>query len=248
MVNSFVEHIVWDWNGTIFGDSRALIDATIQAFAMCGMPPITVADYQREHTQPIPVFYNRLAGRVLSDEEQAQLDECFQAAYQRYRDNIMLTHDSIDAMSLWRTANRSQSLLSMHPHDRLVPLIERTGISEFFTRVDGTIGVLTRKAPHLAEHLDRQGIRADRAVVIGDSVDDARAAQACGAHCLLYHPGEDALHAREHFQELGVPIVETLIDAVGQLLDPSVGTLNRRLARADEPTVVGVVPAFEESV
>jgi phosphoglycolate phosphatase-like HAD superfamily hydrolase len=247
MVNSFVEHIVWDWNGTIFGDSRALIDATIEAFARCGMPPITVADYQREHTQPIPVFYNRLAGRTLSAEEQARLDHCFQAAYARYRDTIVLTHDSVDAMSLWRAADGRQSLLSMHPHDRLMPLVRRTGIADFFTRIDGTVGVLARKAPHLAEHLGRQGINAERAVVIGDSMDDARAAQECGAHCLLYHPGEDALHAREHFHELGVPIVETLVDAVGQLLDPSVGTLNRRLARAEEPTVVGVVPAFEES-
>ena len=25
------EHIVWDWNGTVFGDSRALIESTIDA-------------------------------------------------------------------------------------------------------------------------------------------------------------------------------------------------------------------------
>ncbi|MFF5565786.1 HAD family hydrolase [Streptomyces sp. NPDC012623] len=238
----FVRHIVWDWNGTLFNDSRALIDATIDAFTQCGMPPITIADYQSKHTQPIPEFYNRLAGRTLTDDEQNRLNECFQDAYQRYREKVALTVDSIAAMSRWRAANRQQSLLSMHPHDRLVPLVENAGIAAFFTRVDGAVGTLTRKAPHLAEHLERQGIDAERAVVVGDSVDDARAAQVCGAHCLLYHPGADALHAREHFEELGVPVVETLAAAVSQLLDPAAGNLGRRLARSQEAAVIGVVP------
>ncbi|MFE3094450.1 HAD family hydrolase [Streptomyces sp. NPDC059248] len=241
-----MNHIVWDWNGTLFNDSRALIDATVDAFALCGMPPITIADYQLKHCQPIPEFYNRLAGRILTDDEQTRLDQCFQDAYQRHRERVALTGDSITAMARWSDANRRQSLLSMHPHDRLMRLVDQTGIAEFFTRIDGTLGTLAYKAPHLAEHLKRQGIAPERVVVVGDSVDDARAAQECGVHCLLYHPGEDALHAREHFEELGVPVVETLVGAVSQLLDPSAGNLNRRLARAEESTVIGVVPAPQE--
>ena len=48
-----IEHLVWDWNGTLFGDGRALIESTIEAFAAAGMPPITRELYQRHHSQPI---------------------------------------------------------------------------------------------------------------------------------------------------------------------------------------------------
>lgn len=246
MQDPLVSHIVWDWNGTIFNDSRALIDATLDAFAECGLPPITVADYQRKHTQPIPEFYNQLARRTLTDNEQDRLNQGFQTAYLRYRQKARLTDDSIAAMSRWRAANQQQSLLSMHPHERLVPLVKREGITDFFTRIDGAVGTLPRKAPHLAEHLERQGIAPERAVVVGDSVDDARAARECGVFCLLYHSGDNALHAREHFEELRVPVVETLVGAVSLLLDPAAGRIGRQLSHTGEPGVVGVVPASGE--
>jgi phosphoglycolate phosphatase-like HAD superfamily hydrolase len=208
-------HIVWDWNGTVFGDSRALIDATIDAFASCGLPPVTRATYQRRHTQPIIRFYELLAGRALTSDEQGRLDDCFRAAYARHRQSVTLTADAVEAFTLWTAAGGSQSLLSMYPHEQLVPLVTAAGIGHHFTRVDGSTGRdLAHKAPHLRRHLHEQGIAPRRAVIVGDSLDDARAARECGIRCVLYHPGEDALHSREHFADAGVPVVPTLTAAV----------------------------------
>jgi phosphoglycolate phosphatase-like HAD superfamily hydrolase len=214
-----VQHVVWDWNGTIFGDSKALIDSTIDAFRDAGMEPITREGYQRHHVQPIPLFYDRLAGRTLSPAEQRLLDQHFQVAYLRRRETIRLTYDAVDALTLWRDAGGGQSLLSMYPHDRLVPLVEKSGITGFFSAVDGLVGEESgRKAPHLRRHLEKVGVSPDRVLVIGDSADDARAARECGAACLLYHAGEDALHAIDHFDDLGVPIVHSLTEAVTEIL------------------------------
>ncbi|MFC0006722.1 HAD family hydrolase [Micromonospora siamensis] len=214
-----IDHIVWDWNGTVFGDSRALIEATIEAFAACGLPPVTRTDYQRHHTQPITHFYERLAGRELTDQEQEQLDRCFHAAYGRHRERVTLTVDAVEALTRWDATGRGQSLLSMYPHERLVPLVTAAGIDRFFTRVDGTAppGV-PRKAPHLRRHLEIQRLRPERTVLVGDSVDDALAARECGTHCVVYHPGEDALHARDHVADLGVPVVATLRAAVDHVI------------------------------
>lgn len=209
------EHIVWDWNGTVYGDSRALIDATIDAFAACGLPAVTRVSYQRHHTQPISTFYERLAGRILTQDEQRRLDECFRAAYGRHRQSVALTADAVRALSRWAAAGRRQSLLSMYPHRQLMPLVIDAGIEGYFTRIDGTAGDdVARKAPHLRRHLREQGIAPERAVVVGDSLDDARAARECGVPCVLYHPGEDALHSRDHFADVGVPVVGTLLGAV----------------------------------
>lgn len=214
-----IDHIVWDWNGTLLGDSGAIIDATIAAFAACGLPSVTAAEYRRRHTQPISEFYNRLAGRRLSDEEQARLLTCFHTAYGRRRKLVSLAVDAVEALSLWAEAGRRQSLLSMYPHDLLMPMVTGTGIGHFFARVDGTDGVdIASKAPHLSRHLKQLGVSPKRVLVIGDSIDDARAARACGAHSVLYHSGENALHLREHFAEVGVPVVTTLRGAVEDLL------------------------------
>jgi phosphoglycolate phosphatase-like HAD superfamily hydrolase len=210
-----IDHLVWDWNGTILGDSRALIAATIDAFRVCGLHPITLADYQRHHVQPIPLFYERLAGRVLTEQEQARLAECFMTAYAKHREAVTLTADALVALQQWAAAGHGQSLLSMFPHAALTPLVTAMGVAPFFARVDGSVGPdVSAKAPHLARHLEILDLKPDRVLLVGDSVDDARAAAACGVRCLLYHAGDDALHARDHFTGLGVTVVGSLREAV----------------------------------
>jgi len=215
MTETVGKHIVWDWNGTIFGDSDALIEATIDAFRACGLPAVTRADYQRHHTQPIPTFYERLAGRSLTDDEQRRLDRGFRTAYAGHRARATLTVDAVAALTRWAAIGGRQSLLSMYPHHELVPLVHTAGITSFFARIDGTTDHdVARKAPHLARHLQRQNLPPTRVLLVGDSVDDVRAARECGVDCLVYHPGAAALHAREHFADLDVPLVATLQEAV----------------------------------
>lgn len=210
-----IDHLVWDWNGTLFADSRALIESTIEAFSAAGMLPITREMYQHHHAQPIPRFYDRLAGRVLTEQEQAVLAEQFQIAYLKRRDTTPLTGDAVEALTQWADTGRTQSLLSMYPHERLLPLVDKAGIRDFFTTVDGLVGDEShRKAPHLQRQLNKLGRAPDRVLLIGDSADDALAAQACGVRCLLYHAGEHALHSRDHFSSLDTPVVETLREAV----------------------------------
>ncbi|MBB5891040.1 HAD family hydrolase [Kutzneria kofuensis] len=212
-----MEHIVWDWNGTLFGDGAALIESTIEAFHAAGLPAVTRELYQRHHAQPIPLFYNRLAGRELSDAEQAALAVHFQTAYVKRRDTIPLTHDALTSLQRWQGAGRTQSLLSMYPHDELMPLVQRTGIAGFFAAVDGLRdGERGRKAPHLRRQLDELGFDPSTVLLVGDSVDDAVAARECGTQFRLYHAGRDALHARDHFA--GMSIVDSLGEAVDAAL------------------------------
>jgi phosphoglycolate phosphatase-like HAD superfamily hydrolase len=214
-MKELIDHIVWDWNGTVFGDSNALIEATIDAFRACGLPSVTRADYQRHHTQPIPAFYDRLAGRPLTGDEQRHLDQCFRAAYAGHRARATLTSDAVAALTRWAATGGRQSLLSMYPHTELVPLVQTAGIASFFARIDGTTDHdVARKAPHLARHLQRQNLPPARVLLVGDSVDDVRAARECGVDCVVYHPSADALHARGHFADLDVPLVPTLQAAV----------------------------------
>jgi phosphoglycolate phosphatase-like HAD superfamily hydrolase len=215
-----IEHIVWDWNGTLFGDGAALIESTIEAFRMAGLPVVTRELYQRHHAQPIPLFYNRLAGRELSDAEQEALAGHFQVAYLRQRDTIPLTHDALVSLRRWQRAGRTQSLLSMYPHDDLMPLVRKAGIAEYFAVVDGLRGTERgRKAPHLRRQLDRLGLDPSTVLLVGDSVDDAVAARECGTRFRLYHAGRDALHARDHFA--GMSIVDSLGEAVDGALSAS---------------------------
>ncbi|HVK22657.1 MAG TPA: HAD family hydrolase [Actinokineospora sp.] len=212
-----VEHIVWDWNGTLFDDGDALVCATIDAFAATGIAEVTTADFQAHFTRPITEFYERLAGRSLTDVEQRRLDEAFQRSYADRIDAATLHADAVAALSACRDSGRTQSLLSMYPHDLLTALRPVRSVAHYFVRVDGMVeDELPRKEPHLRRHLTGLDLDPARVLVVGDSTDDLDAAAACGALAVLYHPRHQPLLSHARVDALGVPVVAELPDAVHQ--------------------------------
>lgn len=203
-----VRHLVWDWNGTLLDDADAMIQSTIDAFAAMQLPPLTVERYRQLHTQPIEVFYSRLLDRPVSTELSDRIRTAYREAYIRRRPTLSLAPEAVGALERVASLGISQSLLSMHPHDPLIPLLDGFGISAHFTRIDGQRGPdAGYKSGHLAHHLELLGIPGRATLLIGDSVDDARAARAAGARCVLYASG---LHTTEDLEKEEVPVVSSL--------------------------------------
>ncbi|GAA2803171.1 HAD family hydrolase [Saccharopolyspora taberi] len=201
------KHVVWDWNGTLYGDAEALIASTIEAFGTAGLA-LTPERYRRMHTQPIDEFYDRLFGGPVPDGTRRSLHAAFAAAYARRQPELRLSPGTRDSLRQTAELGLSQSVLSMHPHDRLLGLVVRFGIDGYFARIDGQRGPdAGYKAEHLAGHLRALGRSGHEVLLIGDSVDDARAAKEVGARCVLYASG---LHAFDVLEAEGVPVVESL--------------------------------------
>ncbi|TQK44923.1 phosphoglycolate phosphatase-like HAD superfamily hydrolase [Streptomyces sp. SLBN-118] len=207
-------HLVWDWNGTLLDDITAVIGATNAAFEEIGLEPITLERYRQMYCVPIPLFYERLMGRLPSDAEWEVMDEAFHRHYSEHRIGCLLTEGVEELLHEWRLAGRSQSLLSMYVHEELVPVVRGYGIEDHFIRVDGRTGPSGgTKALHMERHLAALGGFAapDRTVVIGDAVDDAVAAAHVGARAVLYTGGS---HSRASLESAGVPVVDSLAEAV----------------------------------
>ncbi|MFI9806144.1 HAD family hydrolase [Streptomyces sp. NPDC052301] len=207
-------HIVWDWNGTLFHDNDAIIGATNAAFAELGLAPITLEQYRRLYCVPVPKFYERLLGRLPTDAEWELMDGVFHRHYADHRVRCGLTEGAAELLAGWRSAGRSQSLLSMYGHEELVPLVRGFGIETHFIRVDGRTGPSGgSKAEHMVRHLQALGaaVSPSRTVVIGDAADDAVAAGSVGARAVLYTGGS---HSRASLEGAGVPVVDTLAEAV----------------------------------
>jgi phosphoglycolate phosphatase-like HAD superfamily hydrolase len=211
-------HIIWDWNGTLLHDIHVVIEATNASFAEIGIPPISLERYRELFCVPIPRFYERLIGRLPSEEEWAVMDSAFDRHYTARADAVGLAEGAAGLLDAWQAAGRTQSMCSLAAHDRLLPWVSRLGIDRHFVRIDGNRGdgVLNGKAQQMARHvaaLDRMldGVDASRAVVIGDATDDALAAAHAGAKAVLYTGGS---HSRRSLLSAGVPVVDSLAEAV----------------------------------
>ncbi|MFB7905464.1 HAD family hydrolase [Kitasatospora sp. NPDC059146] len=207
-------HIVWDWNGTLFHDMDAVLGASNAAFATIGVGPMTLQQYREQYEIPIPRFYERLLGRMPSTEEWLRLDDAFHDRYVELSRACGLTEGVPELLAGWQAAGHSQSLLSMYEHEKLVPLVDGFGLTGSFLRVDGRSGPSGgQKAQQLTRHLAELGERVDpaRTVLIGDAADDALAALHAGARAVLYTGGS---HTREKLEPVGVPVVDSLAEAV----------------------------------
>jgi len=204
------KHLVWDWNGTLLDDLRLVVDATNASLATCGGPVVTADEHRRDYRRPISAYYAHVLGRAITEEEFALLDGAFHHAYRAGLATCGLVSDALTALATWPG---TQSLLSMWFHAELVVAVERYGIAARFARVDGLRGAIGggHKEAHLIAHLDAIGVAGADTVLVGDSLDDAHAAAAVGARCVLYAGGftdPPALHAT------GLPVASSLVEAV----------------------------------
>jgi phosphoglycolate phosphatase-like HAD superfamily hydrolase len=207
-------HIVWDWNGTLLNDMAAVVGASNAAFALVGSGPLTVAEYREKYEIPIPRFYQRVLGYQPSGAQWEELDAAFHRSYLELSGQARLTDGVPELLAGWVADGHTQSLLSMYQHERLLPVVERYGIQGHFLRVDGRTGPSHgQKAASMVRHLQALGEAVDpaRTVVIGDAADDALAAREAGVHAVLYTGGS---HIRANLEPLGVPVVDTLAEAV----------------------------------
>ncbi|MEU5387788.1 HAD family hydrolase [Kitasatospora cineracea] len=207
-------HIVWDWNGTLLSDMAAVVAASNAAFETVGIAPMTLEEYRAQYEIPIPRFYERLMGRAPSAQEWLALDDAFHVKYTELFPGCGLTPGAEGLLAGWAAGGGSQSVLSMYEHEKLVPAVDAFGLTRHFVRVDGRRGAAGgRKAGELAVHLDALGGAIDRGrtVLIGDAADDAEAALAAGIKSVLYTGGS---HTREKLAHLGVPVVDSLAEAV----------------------------------
>ncbi|MET9348895.1 HAD family hydrolase [Streptomyces termitum] len=206
------KHLVWDWNGTLLDDIAAVIGATNAAFAELGLAPITLERYRELYTVPVPRFYERMMGRLPTDAEWTRMDGVFHRHYWERAEGCGLTAGAAELLAARQGSGFTQSLLSLAPHEELVPLVRRHGIAERFVRVDGRTDRSTDgKSGNMVRHLAALSVPAERVVVIGDAADDAVAAAHVGAKAVLFTGGS---HSRASLERVGVPVVDSLEEAV----------------------------------
>ena len=171
---------------------------------------VTVEEHRRTFRRPLAEYYGEVLGRVLKSEEFAILDAAFHRAYRSGLPGCQLAVDALVALETWAG---SQSLLSMWSHGELVPELERRGLTGWLARVDGRQGFAMGdlKSAYLGRHIAALGVPGEECVLIGDSIDDADAARAIGARCVLYTGG---ITGEEQLRATGHPEVSTLVEAV----------------------------------
>ena len=213
MLNLIPMHVVWDWNGTLLDDLAVVIESVNAGVGPYVTAPITLEHYRDHYTRPVKHFYDAVLGRTLTEREWLDLDTRFHRAYDERLHAADLARDAEVALASLSTSEHSQSLLSMYPHDALIPVVASHRIDHYFDQIDGLRGPAgDAKAAYLSSHLDAMKVLGESVLMVGDTPDDAIAAASVGATCVLVHNGS---HHRHALEATGAHVV----DSIGAVLD-----------------------------
>jgi phosphoglycolate phosphatase-like HAD superfamily hydrolase len=202
------DHVIWDWNGTLWDDLPQVHVAANAALQEVGGPSLTLQEYVALFTRPLSMFYRRALGRDMSPAEWERVNQTYMTSYLANLHLADLASEAIPALELVARNGATQSILSLYPHDPLTALVKENRIADYFTSVEGLRGTPdSSKAGLFPGHLQAAapGVRPHRVVMIGDTDDDLFAAQAAGSSGVLinhhgYHPlGDPTLES--HFAD-----------------------------------------------
>jgi phosphoglycolate phosphatase len=214
------EHIIWDWNGTLFDDAWLCVDVMNGLLKRRGLPALTQERYQQAFDFPVSAYYRRL-GFDLEKESFEALGAEFMAAYERRRHEAHLQPDAGRVLESLRATGMSQSVLSAYRHETLEEVLRFFGLRAFFDIVIGADDIFGHgKVGQGRVLMDRLKLSPKTIAMIGDTVHDSDVAREIGVACFLIPSGN---HTRARLETCGVPVLGSLAELLPPGQDPARG-------------------------
>lgn len=208
------EHIIWDWNGTLFDDIELVVDVANLMLERRSLPAIDHERYREIFGFPVRGYYERI-GFDLEREPFEVLAVEFIAEYQaRWRDHE-LRADARPVADAFHARGATQSVLSASEQELLNAMTSHFAIDE---RMTALVGIddhhAASKLDHGLVHIEALPTSKDRVLLVGDTEHDFEVATAMGVACALI---EDGHAPRERLEATGAATYGSLTALLADL-------------------------------
>jgi len=207
-------HIIWDWNGTLWDDTWLCVEINNHMLERRGLPPITIDTYRDKLCFPVDKYYCQL-GFDYSIDPYKKLAEEFIDEYTRRRFECELQTGARELIHSLHERNVPQAVLSAYQHDTLMQAVDYFGLTAYFTDIIGLNDIYAAgKVENGRTYIAGLDLAPDQILFIGDTIHDFEVAEAMGVNCLLVANGHNS---RWRLEACGVPVSETFSDVCSQL-------------------------------
>ncbi|ATB26937.1 HAD family hydrolase [Melittangium boletus] len=224
---SQIQHVVWDWNGTLLDDVDLAVNGVNHVCARFGLPAVTRDVYRARFQFPISEFYSSL-GFDLTRIPFGDIIREYLSVFDARVRHCPLNDGAMELLECLRQNGIASSILSASYQPTLVQTLEAKGLGGYFTHVCGlgdekaTSKLVEGRLLH-----EKLGLPGERIVYLGDTTHDAEIATALGWNsCILScgHQDDGRLGACASprvsgipalFEDLPWPLVEAVSDRRG---------------------------------
>jgi phosphoglycolate phosphatase len=201
------KHIIWDWNGTLFNDSRLCIEILNGLLIKHKKPPITLKFYQETFNFPVKNYYEKIGFSLESFKSVA--DE-FIFEYETRKINCSLQEGARQLLYFIDNKGISQSVLSAYKQSPLEKIISVFLLNSLFIKIKGNDNHYAAGKIEIGkEHINELKFQKNQIVIIGDTVHDYEVAKEIGIDCILIPSGHQT---KARLNATGALVLESLRD------------------------------------
>jgi phosphoglycolate phosphatase len=187
-----IEHVVWDWNGTLLDDVAACVEALNGVMAWRQLPPVDVDAYRRAFVFPVQDYYRQL-GLPCEGEVWSRLTRVFHEGYAAASRVARLRDGIPETLTALRRRAVPMSVLSACEQSILERMIRERGLDGSFRHVRGLDNLDAHSKLELGRTLMRDlAVAPQRVLLVGDTDHDSAVAAELGCACLLLSGGHQS--------------------------------------------------------
>lgn len=187
-----IDHVIWDWNGTLLHDVHHAVDTINFLLEPRGLPLMSIERYREVFSFPIRRYYETL-GFDLQAESFVDLCDQFMARFMEKVTECPLAPGSRELLAQIKASGRKQSVLSATEQVNLRGMMSQFGLSHYFDFVFGIADKLAASKVQRGHDLMREsGVPPHRTLLIGDTDHDLEVGHALGVSVLLVSHGHQS--------------------------------------------------------
>lgn len=207
MTQSFknYNHIIWDWNGTLFNDVELCAAVMNLLLVQESLPGISVQKYKEIFTFPVIEYY-KIAGHTFERNSFEILGKQFMDEYEIRKDKCDLYEGVRELLTEIDKRKIQQHLLSAYEQNSLNRILKHFSIDKYFHNIVGLDNIYAGGKSHLAKMLElriRNNGGSGNILLIGDTIHDYEVAGEINSDCILLSHGHQD---EERLLKLGVTV------------------------------------------
>lgn len=200
-------HIIWDWNGTLFNDVELCANIMNLLLTQESLPNISIKRYKEIFTFPVIEYY-KIAGHTFENKSFEVLGKQFMDEYEARKNSCDLFIGARNLLVELQLRNIKQHLLSAYEQNSLNLIVKYFGIDSYFQNVIGLDNIYasgkSQLAKKIAEKIRNNGT-IGKILLIGDTIHDYEVAQEINSECILISHGHQD---EERLLTLEIPVVK----------------------------------------
>ncbi len=184
-----IDHVIWDWNGTLFNDMDTVMVALSQIMTKYSLKPLSREQYLEHFGFPIVDFYKKV-GFNLTDVDFNTVSEEFHKVYAEHIHLSQIFTGAENTLSLVKKLNLKQSVLTAAFQNHIEYWLNKYNLEKYFDHVFGLSDKLAHSKMARGEELMRaSGSTPERTLLLGDTDHDLEVGQHLGVKVILLTQG-----------------------------------------------------------